>query len=199
MKLKVEDRFQNADDLQAHYAALKLRLYGPKPAVRVSLKPPPLPPLPPEPPVATMKVPPVQEILDMLAPKIMTKTDIPIEHVRIVWEEVVDLVCAHTGYTPRTIFARRREQHLCDARQLLWTLAKIHCLHLSLPSIGRLSHAGDGNGRDHTTVLHGTRKGIHHPKFEMLNEMLNELLAEKQRLAEDAAAKVNDAEAYAGA
>ena len=146
-----------------------------------------------------MKVPPVQEILNMLAPNIMTKTDIPVEHVRIVWEEVVDLVCMHTGYTPRTIFARRREQDLCDARQLLWTLAKLHCLHLSLPSIGRLSHPGDGNGRDHTTVLHGTRKGIHHPKFAMLNQQLTDLYAEKRRLAMDAAGQVEPVDAYAGA
>jgi len=198
MKLKFEDRFNSADDLQAHYAALKLRLYGPRPAVRVNLAPPPLPP---EPPTAIIRVPPVEEILNMLAPKIMTKTDIPVEQVQVVWAEVVDLVCKHTGYDQRSLFARRREQALCDARHLLWALAKKHCPHLSLPNIGRLSRSADNVGRDHTTVLHGTRKGIHHPKYAALDQQLTELYAEKMRLAEDAAALAsqNAAEAYAGA
>jgi hypothetical protein len=190
-------KFKTADELQAHYAALKLRLHGPKTVTPVFIGKRPLPPLPPEPPTAIIRVPPVQEILSMFAPKIMTKTDIPVAQVKIAWDEVVDLVCAHTGYDNRSLFAKRREQKLCDARHLLWSLAKYHCHQLSLPNMGRLS-----GGRDHTTVLHGTRKGVSHPKFNQLDQQLKDLYQEKKRLAEEAAAGIVDeslAGAYAGA
>jgi hypothetical protein len=198
-------KFKTAEELQAHYAELKLRLYGPRPPVRVALVRPAPPPEPAEPPVAVMKVPPIKEIISMFEPKIMTKTNIPLDQVRIIWGEVLELVCVHTGYDQRGIFARRRDQPLCDARHLLWALAKEHCLHLSLPNIGRLSHPGDGQGRDHTTILHGVRRGALHPKFNMLNKQLHELFEEKKRLAMGAAAveddEIDDAVvgAYAGA
>jgi hypothetical protein len=55
---------------------------------------------------------------------------------------------------------------------------------MSLPKIGRAS--GD---RDHTTVLHGKKIGVTHPKYERLNEMLNHLYAEKVKFNEDLIAK----------
>lgn len=187
-------KFKTPDELMQHYADVRARLYGPRKVEPVTIKPA-VPVI--EPPKAKMTVPAVEEIMKIKAPKILTKTDVPVDEVKIVWHEVLDLVCYHTGLDHRAIFAHRREKWIVHARFLLWALAKNHCHHLSFPQIGRRS----GN-RDHTTVLHGVRQGVLLPGYAILDQKLKELYAEKKRLALDAAARSEieeDAGAYAGA
>jgi len=184
-------KFKTPDELLQHYAGVRARLYGPRPPAVVTIKPV----APAEPPTAKMAVPSVEEIMRLPAPKILTKTDVPPDQVKIVWDEILALVCHHTGLDHREIFAQRREKWIVHARFLLWALAKKHCHHLSFPQIAKRS--GD---RDHTTVLHGVRQGVTLPMYAMLDQKLKELYAEKRRLALDAAA-LKEAEeiAYAGA
>lgn len=184
-------KFKSPEELLEHYAAVRRRINAPRPTT-VTIKPAEIEK---EPPIAKMVVPSAQQIIRLSAPKIMTKTNVPPDKVKIIWEEVLDLVCHHTGYDQRSIFAQRREKPLVHARFLLWALAKNHCHHLSLPQIGKRS----GN-RDHTTILHGVRQGVHLPRYAMLDQKLKELYAEKRRLAFDAAASSDIEElAYAGA
>ena len=187
-------KFKSPEELMQHYADVRARLYGPRKVEPVTIKPA-VPVI--EPPTARMVVPTVIEFVKMPMPKIMTKTDVPPDEVKIVWNEVLDLVCYHTGLDQRAIFAQRRDKWIVHARFLLWALAKNHCHHLSFPQIGRRS----GN-RDHTTVLHGVRQGVLLPGYAMLDQKLKELYAEKKRLALDAAARSEveeDVGAYAGA
>ena len=157
-------KFSTAEDLMAHYATVRARLHGP--AVRaVVMLPPPEPEPKPEPvateaPIAIMTVQPVHP-----------------DFIRVNFDEVVALVCQHLGYERRGIFAERRTHKLCFDRQLLWALAYRHCPHLSLPQIGRAS-----GGRDHTTVLHGRKKGLNHPDYEVLSQTLQNLYEEKMRV-----------------
>jgi len=158
-------KFSTAEDLMAHYAIVRARLRGHTPRVIVVLpvqesEPAPIEPLIPEAPVA-----------------IMTLEAVHPDFIRVQFDEVVALVCKHLGYERREIFAERRTHKLCFDRQLLWALAYKHCPHLSLPQIGRAS-----GGKDHTTVLHGRRKGVHHPEYEMLNQALQNLYEEKLRV-----------------
>ena len=184
--------FKSPDELLQHYAGVRARLYGPRPPVAVTIKP--AAPII-EPPTAKMAVPSVEEIMRLPAPKILTETRVPVDQVKVVWSEVLDLVCYHTGLDQREIFAQRREKWIVHARFLLWALAKKHCHHLSFPQIAKRS----GN-RDHTTVLHGVRQGVTLPMYAMLDQKLKELYAEKRRLALDAAAlKETEEIAYAGA
>ena len=155
-------KFATAADLMAHYATVRARLHGP--VAKVMINPVALP-LPPEPE-------PEPEL-----PKIAARIAyVPPETLRINFDEVVELVCRELDYTRAGIFANRRTHVLCFDRQLLWALAHKHCLHLSLPQIGRAS-----GGRDHTTVLHGRKKGMMHPQYERLDLALQAILSEKHR------------------
>ena len=168
-------KFTTADDLMAHYATVRSRLHGepPKPVINIAaimatpeVPPPPPPPLP-EPPMFAMH-----------------KVAMLPEEIRIQFEEVVTLVCKDLGYQRRELFADRRFHKLVFDRQLLWALAHKHCLHMSLPQIGRAS-----GGRDHTTVLHGRRVGVKHPEYERLNQILVDLYAQKCRVNDDLIAR----------
>ena len=158
-------KFSTAEDLMAHYATVRARLHGPALKVTVMLplpepEPEPVEPAIPEAPIAIMTVEPVHP-----------------DSIRVNFDEVVALVCKHLGYERRGIFADRRMHKLCFDRQLLWALAYRHCPHLSLPQIGRAS-----GGKDHTTVLHGRRKGVNHPDYETLSQTLQNLYEEKMRV-----------------
>jgi hypothetical protein len=162
-------KFTTADDLMAHYATVRARLYGP--AKKVVIHPAALPPPPPE-----LEPEPIEPSAPELPKFFVYTAPVKPESIRVNFDEVVELVCNELGYTRSGIFANRRVHKLCFDRQMLWALAYKHCPHLSLPQIGRAS-----GGRDHTTVLHGRRKGVLHAEFGRLDEALNRLLAEKHR------------------
>ena len=163
-------KFSTADDLMAHYATVRARLHGP--AKRVTIHPAALPPPPPEPEPEPVP-PPIPDVPMVMMPTVPVKP----EEIRINFEEVVALVCAHLGYDRREIFAQRRTFKLCFDRQCLWALAHKWCLHMSLPQIGRAS-----GGRDHTTVLHGRKKGVSHPRYAEMDEAIERLLEKKQEI-----------------
>jgi hypothetical protein len=158
-------KFSTAEDLMAHYATVRARLHGAPP--KVVIHPAALPPLPepePEPPQAIAPV--------FVPPPIVVQP----HEIRINFEDVVALICSHLGYQRRELFANRRFHKLCFDRQLMWALAHRHCLHMSLPQIGRAS-----GGKDHTTVLHGRKRGLTHPDYELLSRALTNLFEEKHR------------------
>lgn len=164
-------KFTTADDLMAHYATVRTRLHGPAPKVVVHVAA--LPPLPPKP---ELEPEPIEPPLPELPKFFVHVSPVNPESIRISFDEVVELVCNELGYTRSGIFANRRIHKLCFDRQMLWALAYKHCLHLSLPQIGRAS-----GGRDHTTVLHGRKQGVKHPEFDRLDQTLKRLLEEKHR------------------
>jgi chromosomal replication initiation ATPase DnaA len=83
---------------------------------------------------------------------------------------MVELVERRTGISRGEILGPRRVLEVIKARHLLWGLAYICAPHLSVAQIGRLSN------RDHTTILHGFRKGREHPLYEELKaELLSRL------------------------
>lgn len=172
-------KFSTAEDLMAHYATVRARLHGPAPKpvmnTAVLFPPPPKEPEPPPPPEPPM----------VMMPSVAMKP----EEVRINFEEVIALVCNDLGYERRELFADRRYHKLCFDRQMLWALAHKHCLHMSLPQIGRAS-----GGRDHTTVLHGRRVGVKHPEYARLDQALLNLYAEKQRLNNEMIAQAESVE-----
>jgi hypothetical protein len=159
--------FQDAVDLMRHYDAVKARLNGPRTVKNVVVlsKPPkekdPIPE-PPKPivepilPIPTIGMPPP----DFVEPP----------KIRIFWNEMVELVERRTGISRGEILGPRRVLEVIKARHLLWGLAYICAPHLSVAQIGRLSN------RDHTTILHGFRKGREHPLYEELKaELLSRL------------------------
>ena len=162
-------KFATAEELMAHYAIVRARLNGPAPKVIIHAAALPPPPPEPEPEPIEPSAPELPKFFVHTAP-------VNPASIRVNFDEVVELVCNELGYTRSGIFANRRVHKLCFDRQMLWALAYKHCPHLSLPQIGRAS-----GGRDHTTVLHGRRKGVLHAEFDRLDEALNRLLAEKHR------------------
>ena len=165
-------KFSTAEDLMAHYATIRARLRGPTPKTVAYVN------------TSSVHVP---EMVQDLEPVFVATPTAPLinlpaepvspDFIRINFDEVVALVCQHLKYDRRQIFAERRTHKLCFDRQLLWALAHKHCLHMSLPQIGRAS----GN-RDHTTVLHGRRKGVNHPEYGVLSQSLQDLYEEKLRV-----------------
>jgi len=161
-------KFDSAADLMAHYAALRVRLRGPEPkpfvhasALPVEDEPTPVVVIAPPMPVPLVRMP-----VFLMAP----------HEIRISFEDVASLVCAKTKFHRREIFAPRRTHDICFSRQLLWALARRFCWHMSLPQIGRAS-----GGKDHTTILHGCKRGEKHPDFVELCGVLEDLYEEKRR------------------
>lgn len=160
-------KFNTAADLLVHYATVKARLGGSpaKPVVNMEA----IRPAKQETPVIEVKRIPVP-LKIMPVPTVAIRP----EDVKITFDEVKALVCANTGYHSRELFANRRFKDLCEVRHLAWSLARKFCVHMSLPQIGRAS-----GGRDHTTILHGCKKGIYHELYESLCMELEALLDRK--------------------
>jgi hypothetical protein len=67
-------------------------------------------------------------------------------------KDLLDIVLAVTGLPKVGVLSERRDNEVVKARHIFFWLARRFTLR-SLPYIGRMI-----GGRDHTTVLHGTRK-----------------------------------------
>jgi len=127
--------FATADELRAHYAAVKARIADaakrPLPEVRPLLVVRPAPPKP-EP----------DEEPDLRPPLL---AGAPLGRARGLLEPVLQ----RHMLTWRQVISKDRKQAIVSARQeCMWVLNKAG---MSLPMIGRFMN------RDHTTVLHGVR------------------------------------------
>lgn len=71
---------------------------------------------------------------------------------RAKWRDVIDLVAASTGITPREMASERRLARIVKPRMMACWLMREHCL-MSYPQIGRRL-----GGRDHTTVMNACRR-----------------------------------------
>lgn len=165
-------KFATAEELMAHYAVVRARLRAPSTGPIVNMKA--MFPQKKKEKVVEVKKEPVPEPKSATPMVRMPSVAINPNDVRITFEEVTALVCLRTGYHRREIFAPRRKQDLCFSRQLAWALARKFCNHMSLPQIGRAS-----GGRDHTTILHGCKKGVNHPAYQILNDELEEMYNQK--------------------
>jgi chromosomal replication initiation ATPase DnaA len=174
---------ETAEDLLAHYAAIKKRMHDA--GAKFNPKPVPTPPVKDSPQ-------PVEEVnqkkieLRKYSPKeiksfLMFSVD-PLataaefaEQVkpRVWWTDISNLICAHFNKDYGIIFGSCRAKELAEARQLAWALAGDLCPHLSLTAIGRLCD------RDHSTIIHGIRKGKGHPLFEKFRDLLKANLNEE--------------------
>jgi chromosomal replication initiation ATPase DnaA len=85
---------------------------------------------------------------------------------KIWWHEVIDVVEEEVGIAAFDFMGPRRNQHLLQARLLVYALAADCCTHLSLAAIGRLAN------KDHTTIMHGAPKGRLHPAYQKLKTAL---------------------------
>lgn len=115
----------------AHYAAVRQRLWNPRPVKVIELPPPPKAWVP--------NVPP---------PESTAPFDF---HAPPGWQSILRFVSLKTGVPERTIMSRDRTVPVVHARYMTMALMKRH-LDASLPMIGRRW------GADHTTVLHAIRR-----------------------------------------
>lgn len=163
--------FQSAEELLAHYDAVRERLMGRRTPPKVTI-------VPKEPDEEKTAPEPSEEILKASLPPLIINPTIampPPDFVeppknRIHWGEIVALVEKETKVSKAEILGPRRVIPIIRARHLLWALAYVCAPHLSIAQIGRLSD------RDHTTILHGYKKGQEHPLYEKLRaELLSRL------------------------
>ena len=173
--------FKSAEELFSHYDAVRARLRGPRkpPKVFVVPRQPKNEIAAPEPPKAQQKAWPEVETLPplLINPTIgMPPEDfVPPPKTKISWSEVVAVVERETKMRRAEILGPRRTLDCIRPRHLLWALAYTCCPHLSVAEIGRRSQ------RDHTTILHGYKKGQEHPLYEQLKaELMSRLEAETE-------------------
>ena len=95
-------------------------------------------PIEPPPPIAPMRRPEPETLIHIQVPSIAYI-------VRMVADNETDV-------TVIELLSPRRDLHLCNARKIVYHLARKFTM-LSTPVIGR--HLG---GRDHTTILHGCKR-----------------------------------------
>lgn len=170
--------FKSAEELFSHYDAVRARLRGPRKPPNVFYVPrqPEEEKAAPEPSKAQREAYPDVEKLPPLIinPTIAMPPEdfVPPPKTKIQWSEVVAVVERETKMRKADILGVRRTLVCIRPRHLLWALAYTCCPHLSVAEIGRRS------GRDHTTILHGYKKGMEHPAFEKLKaELLSRLEA----------------------
>jgi hypothetical protein len=187
--------FRTADELLAHYAAVKARI-AQKEADAIAARAPPAPaPLPkvavtalpkalatisalPAPTVAAARIKP-RVVAPPKSERRSAKHSLPIYDAaipvpRLMWADVVNTVLDYTGLTISELFSNRRRRELVNARHLLWILAYDFCIHLSMPKMGQLS-----GGMDHTTILNGIKRGRHLPAYESLYDYLMQVALER--------------------
>ena len=179
--------FRSAEELLAHYDAVRMRIRGPvkpvnaPPARVVAMVVPKLPEKPAEPFVDEIPAMPDPAVVLNVSgkptnlPKITVRpkgADEPPMILPKIWlEEITMLVCNYCQMTPTEVWSQRRWREVTQARFLIWALAREFCYQHSLPSIGRFS------GRDHTTVLHGALQGQKLPAYPELAAKVREILA----------------------
>lgn len=137
--------FDTAEELQAHYKAVRKRIEAKKPPAP---KPQPKPLVLPENPVVTHRITQRYKIKNFCFIKVDREgVD------KLTYQQVVHIVCREFDVTPQLLFGRRRTKRLVEIRHLCWAIARVMCPHMSLPMIGKAS-----NKFDHTSVLHGIEK-----------------------------------------
>jgi hypothetical protein len=172
--------FQSAEELLAHYDAVRARIRRPRAAIielpaRVVAEEPPLPP---EEPVEALEPDPTvilnKQGKPIQLPKVIVRPqgvdEAPMILPKIWLEEVTMLVCNHLQMTPEEVWSQRRWKEITRARFLIWALAREFCHQHSLPSIGRFCN------RDHTTVLHGAVQGRTLSAYPELAAKVREIL-----------------------
>lgn len=141
--------FDTAEELQAHYKAVRQRIEAKKPRTL----PKPETPKPQVKPLLVFDNP-------VLIHRIRLKYEIKngafvstgkLGCDRLHFQQVVHIICREFDVTPQLLFSRCRR--LSSVRHLCWAIARVMCPHMSLPQMGRAS-----NGFDHTSVLHGVEK-----------------------------------------
>lgn len=189
--------FNNAKDLIEHYAKLKKKLWGPMPVRPQPVRIRALPVSPVKEPEPVKHEAPVKK-KKVKAIKILTKTlldpkpksvavvpmPVPTERIfvpepRLTFKEILTVVMEITHLRRDELFARRRYKAITDARHLLWALSRDLLTHLSLPQIAAASGLWD-----HTTVLHGARRGVLNPDYPRAYAYLLETLEQRKRAAE---------------
>lgn len=154
--------FTSADQLRAHYAALRKRLWTPRPIVKkaalhdaeaphetveavIDAHSEPLAETPEEPPAAIDAIaaaPPHVESIMSLRPT----------H-RVFGNEIVAAVSKVTGISKRDLISHRRLRPFTRARCIVYLLCSM-LTSASFVQIGRWL-----GGRDHSTVIHGICEG----------------------------------------
>lgn len=152
--------YTDAAQMRADYAARRARLYAPRvemrepspvkePEAKAKAPRPPVKrrlgvfakPAPPEP--APIVRDAIHDWLELASPHIMKAT---------LSARIMEIVAEATGVTKLDLISHRRTIKVVRPRQICFYLMR-QCTVMSLPEIGRRF-----SGRDHTTVLHGTRK-----------------------------------------
>ncbi len=147
--------YGSVEEMREEYARVRARLERPAHAIIESL------PQNISPPPAEPKAP---EVWCVEVIKLEQKPEI--YKTKIWWHEVIDVVEEEVGIAAFDFMGPRRNQHLLQARLLVYALAADCCTHLSLAAIGRLAN------KDHTTIMHGAPKGRLHPAYQKLKTAL---------------------------
>ncbi|MGE8129042.1 helix-turn-helix domain-containing protein [Methylobacterium sp. NPDC080182] len=141
--------YQSADQLRRDAAALRARMFAPRPAPPPVSKPRFEPQvkregfIPPKPAVP-------QDFNDLPAGRAARRS--VKKNASHPMVRLMSRVARATGITVTDIRSDRRQANVVKARQILFYVARTLTTY-SLPEIGRRS-----GGKDHTTVLHGVRR-----------------------------------------
>lgn len=149
--------FKNANELRAHYSAVRQRLWKPKPPT-VTLPSPASPEIVEE--VAT-PLPDELEVPPSLAGRILTEDPPHAESIvtlkggtRVYGADIIEAVCKVTKVSKNELRSHRRFPRLVRSRFIVYLL----CVRFTSASFVQIGMwVGD---RDHSTVLHGINEGL---------------------------------------
>ena len=137
--------FDTAEELQAHYKAVRKRIEAKKPPTP---KPQPKPFVLPDNPVLIHRIRQRYKLENYAFIRVEREgTD------KLTYQQVIHIVCREFDVTQKLLFGRRRTKEIVDVRHLCWAIARVMCPHMSLPMIGKAS-----NNFDHTSVMHGIER-----------------------------------------